>query len=151
MGAVAYAAAPFPTRRIMQLWKPGISYYKEALPVRAAIQSYDERLEFGFHPATGQWVAALNMENRHPDGPMIVMGWNEIPNPRDAVQRLQAADTRRHGDDMLKRLNDHNEQVRKEQATEANEAIAETAEAFEWAYRREGKHPNPRIFVPREV
>lgn len=126
------------------IWLPDSHYYREALPVDKAVNEYDSELHFGMNQKNGQWVIFME---RHGER-IPILGFQRIPHPDDALKRLYKADTRRHGSKILDDMNRENEELKKVARDKADDAVGETAEAFEIAYRLEGKHPKPRIFVP---
>lgn len=125
------------------VWLPDMHYYRQAVPVDKAVNEYDERLRFGIHQDTGQWVIIMvEGEKRIP-----ILGFNDIPTPDAALRRLYQSDARRRGTQILDDINRHNKAIQKEKEDAAKDAEGILAEAFEYAYRLEGKHPNPRIIL----
>lgn len=123
---------------------------RAAWKVHQAVKQYDENLAFGRNEQTGQWCIFLRQgTNKITDThDLPILGFPEIPHPDDAVKRLMQTDARRRGHEILDELNAHNESIEEIRKAKADDAIGQTAEAFEWGYRQMGKHPNTRIFVP---
>jgi hypothetical protein len=129
-----------------------------ATRVDSAVSEYDERLMFAQHPENGQWVIMLKMPSDYdgPDGLSLdgttkvipILGFDNIPHPDDALKRLYQTDTLRWGEQILDDMNRRNEDRKKQFDAQAAEGSGEAAEAMEWFYRNEGKHPQARIFVP---
>lgn len=133
------------------LWVPAhAADQREAWKVHQAVKQYDENLAFGRNEETGQWCIFMrqgtNQATTEHDLP--ILGFNEIPNPDDAIARLMKSDARRRGNEILDELNAHNEDINAERKRKADEAIGSAAEAFDWGFRAMGRHPNSRIFVP---
>lgn len=137
---------------------PGKGYVDlDAVRVQRAIQEYDERLHFGFNETNGDWVIYVIMErgsesslyviDDKPAWPVIGFG-ETIPSPEEAITKLRASDTRIHGDKILKDMEKHNEGIKREHEDKADDAAGQMAEGLEWANRKLGTHPSPRIFVP---
>lgn len=141
-----------PTNKI---WLPGRGVVDlEARRVSAAVEAYDPRLFFGRidqpdHPGYGDWVVFVRMPRGQ--DPIPVLGFQyEIPTPEEAVRRCHAANTKAHGDAILRAVEaDYREQERIQKAAEA-ELQGEYVELMESGVRRMGAHPSPRIFVPGE-
>ena len=141
-----------------RLWVPGMGEVDvRTRQVQRAIEEYDERLVLARHEITGDWVVFIKLERNSPLStdqgnlyPVIGLG-PELPDVEEVRKRLHQADARRHGSKLLDQINDHNERLRQESRLAADEAIGETAEALEWGFRKEGWHPQTRIFVPRGI
>lgn len=126
------------------IWLPPSYLYREAHAVDKAVNQYDPELHFGRNERNGQWCIFME---RHSER-IPVLGFRDIPHPDDALKRLYKADTRRHGSKILDDLIKHNEETKAAGRSAGDDAVGQTAEAFEYAYRKEGLHPTPRIFVP---
>jgi hypothetical protein len=116
--------------------------------IHRAVQEYDERLVFGRNEF-GDWCVSVMMP-RGSDYPYAnVIGFGtEIPNIDEVMHRVRAADTRRHGQEILTAALRHNEALRDPARRAADDGAQAAAEAIEWGHRKMGTHPNPRIFVP---
>ena len=141
-----------------RLYLPDGSEYDPAIRgVQRAVEEYDERLVLARHEITGDWVVFIKLERNSPLStdqgnlyPVVGLG-PELPDVEEVRKRLYQADARRHGSKLLDQINDHNDRLRQERRAAADEAIGETAEALEWGFRKEGWHPQTRIFVPRGI
>lgn len=116
------------------------------LAVDRAVNEYDERLYFDRNRDTGDYCVYIKTPANEPDVPVI--GFQEIPHPEDALKRLYHADSLRHGEEILEGMRRRNEAARKEAGRTADEASGQMAEGLEWAFRKQGAHPSPRIFIP---
>lgn len=99
---------------------------RRALAVERAIQEYDERLVFGRHEETRDWCAFMKFPPGDPVFPELypVVGFGqEIPEPREAVERLIRADSLRQAESQLDRVNRRNR--------ERSERLAEPVKAAE--------------------
>lgn len=114
-----------------RIWTPSGSD-PEVVAARM-VKDYDSNLELGRHTLTGDWCIWL-MRRGHDPVPVIGLG-QHLPEPEALVERIKAADSRLHGDAMLRRMNDENEALQKEQARASEEAAGIAAEAYEWAAR----------------
>lgn len=118
----------------------------DVLSVDRAVNEYDERLYFDRNLDTGQWCVYLKTPPSNPDLP--IFGWDHVPHPEDAIKRVYQGDTLRHGEEVLEQIDRANAE-RERPYNEASEAAAgQLAEAFEWGFRKQGVHPQTRIFVP---
>ena len=111
-----------------------------------AIEEYDADLTLGRDQATGDWVV---LKRSGPHGPFAVLGLGaELPGHDEIKKRMYLADVRRHGEkiatDSQRRVDANQRELRRE----VEDAEGAAAEAYEWAHRKMGSHPNPRIFVP---
>lgn len=118
----------------------------DVVAVDRVVNEYDERLYFDRNQESGQWCVFLKTPPAEPDLP--IFGWDYIPDGEAALRRIYQADALRHGEEILHQMDrDNDERMRPyEEATQ--DAIGEVAEGLEWGFRKMGKHPNPRIFVP---
>lgn len=133
-----------------KIWVPGSFEFREAGAVRKAVKEYDPNLDFGKNERTGQWciflrqgTTAVSQENDLP-----ILGFEDIPHPDDALRRLYQSDALRTGHEIQKKLERHNAELEKQRDLAAEEATAETAEAFDWGFRQMGKAPHSKIFIP---
>lgn len=131
-----------------QLWLPGQGlvppYIRSAM---RAVREYDEDLTLGRHEQSGEWVVLLN---RGPEGrPFPVFGLgHELPPPERIKQKLFDSDVRRNSRRITEQIVRRQEEAQKESRRQAEEGSGVAAEALEWAHRKQGTHPSPRIFVP---
>jgi hypothetical protein len=119
------------------------------LAVDRAVNEYDERLYFDRNQDTGQWCIYMKMP--HNEDPIPVLGWDELPEAGAALHRLRESDTMRHGDKIYREMLRHNEALEKKYNDATDEAAYQVAEAMEWGFRKQGAHPNPRVFIPKGV
>lgn len=118
----------------------------EVLAVDRAASEYDERLYFDRNYNTGQWCVFLKTPPSEPDLP--IFGWDNIPHPEDAIKRIYQADALRHGDEILNQIDRDNDERERPHREAVEDAQGQLAEAFEWGFRKQGVHPQTRIFVP---
>lgn len=118
----------------------------DALSVQRAVEEYDERLYFERNQETGQWCCFLKTVPSEPDLP--IFGWDEIPHPDDAIKRIWQNDALRHGEEILERIDRENADRQRPYDEAVDNAQGQLAEAFEWGFRKQGAHPQARIFVP---
>lgn len=123
---------------------------RQAWKVHQAVKRYDENLAFGRNEQTGQWCIFLRQGTSQATttNDLPVLGFDDIPSVDAALDKLRASDARRRGQDILKELDKHNRSINEERQRAADDAVGEAARAFEWGYRKMGKHPVPRIYVP---
>jgi hypothetical protein len=133
-----------------RLWVPSGQRDVRALQAAKAVREYDADLALGFNETINQWAV---FKKTGPDGqpfPVFGLGY-ELPTPEKIKESLYKADVRRHGAKIVSDVEAHNARVRAEQQYKTDQATAAVAEAFEWGFRKQGVHPNPRIFVPKGV
>lgn len=117
-----------------RIWTPEAGANREEQLAATLVKRYDDALELGRHTMTGDWCIWLMRGPDKPPYPVIGLG-PVLPSPDTLIERLQAADTRLHGDAMLQRMNAENETVRAQERAASEEATAMAAEAYEWAAR----------------
>jgi hypothetical protein len=137
-----------------KLWLPGQGVVDIGpMKVHRALQAYDERLLFGRindpnHPGYGDWCAFVKMPHgsKFPILPVIGFG-KEMPTPEEAVQRCNAANTRRHGDKILHDIKADDDRRRKslERAADAN------SDMYVEIMKEAQGVKAPQIFVPRGI
>lgn len=132
---------------VQQLWVPGHGlvppHIRTALD---AVQHYDANLSLGRHEQTGEWVVLL----KRPDGetqPILGLG-TELPSEEAISKKLYESDVRRHGAQIIERLNRIDREQKAATRKAASDGSAAVAEGFEWGYRKLGARPNTKIFVP---
>lgn len=135
------------------VWVPPGTYDRRAKAVSQAVKEYDSRLGFGIHEENRQWVIFIRQGETEETkgGDLPILGFEDIPTPEDAKRRLYEADAVRRGDEILESIRRHNEELTKRFEDISDDASGQTAEHFEYFYRRMGLHPRPRIFVPGKV
>lgn len=130
-----------------KLWVPGRGDTTVGVAaIQHVLDEYDERLVLARHEYTGDWVVFIKI-NRDDLYPVLGLG-PTLPSPEEVGRKLYESDAARHGTKLLDQVNRHNEEIRKRNRAAAIEKDGEVAEHLEWAYRREGLHPQTRIFVP---
>jgi hypothetical protein len=146
--------------RMMQLeqaqriYLPGRGAYDvPVMQLHRAVEKYDDRLAFGRNQDNGQWCVFVKMPRGHkpPYVPVLGFSTNELPTVEEVLRRVEAADTRRFSKELLKLVTDDylDQQKRVEkQGEDLNELFVEI---FDYAYRKQGAHPVPRIIVPRGI
>ena len=110
-----------------------------------AVEDYDDRLILARHEHTGDWVAFIQLG---PDRMFPVIGFGrELPHPDDIRRTLERADTHRHGDKILRQIQETNDRIQREKRAAATEAIEETAEYAEFGFRKFAGIKT-KIFIP---
>ena len=129
-----------PTNKI---WLPGRGVVDlEARRVSAAVEAYDPRLFFGRieeenHPGYGDWVVFVRMPHGEP--PVPVLGFQyEIPTPEEAVRRCHAANTKAHGEAILRAVEEDYAKAQAARQYEADQLNEELAELLESGMHRQG-------------
>jgi hypothetical protein len=119
------------------------------LQAARAVEEYDGSLILG--QLHGEWTVFLR--NGPIEGnPFPVLGLgHELPAPEEVKKRLHDADTKRHGGKIATKVDRMNEERKRALCKQADDGVGATVEAFDWGLRKEGVHPHPRIYVPREV
>lgn len=133
-----------------KLWVPGQGEIDPRISAaQRVVREYDERLELARHEVTGDWVVFIKLG---PDNiyPVIGLGPELPSNAEDLRQRLWQADTRVHGDKILKQINEHNRRLQEASRKKALEIDEEVAEHLLWGFRREGV-VSPQVFIPRAL
>lgn len=134
-----------------QIWLPG----KGLVPSHAraalqAVEEYESDLTLGRHEQTGEWIVMLK---RGPEGrPFPVFGLGtELPSPEAIKQKLYQSDVRRHGGKIALALQKEEDRKRAAQRKLVSDSTEVAAEGMDWAMRKQGVHPFPRIYVPKGV
>lgn len=139
---------PIPNKS--NIWVPP-SYSDRAIgAVQKVVRDYDPDLDFGRNEETGQWCIFLKRGTKEmaKEFDLPILGFNDIPHPDDALRRLHQSDALRTGNEIIDRLQRHNESIESKREEAASDAVAETAEAFDWGFRQMGKAPHAKIFIP---
>jgi len=130
-----------------QLWVPGTglmpSHMREA---EQAVKDYDCDLSIGRHEQSGEWVILLQRGGMPPH-PVFGLG-HELPSRDRIMELLYKNDVRRHGGELVNKIMRAQDERQKALRDEVNEQTGVAAEGLEWAHRKAGSHPSPRIFVP---
>jgi hypothetical protein len=140
-------SAPIVPEAPVKLWLPGLGDAdREVRAVARAVREYDQDLRLQRHELTGDWVVTLG-ENSHP-----IYGFGRtLPDPRDVEHILGSRDVKRRGKKILDDLAREAERKRLDQQYRVEEHNGEMAEHFEHAFRKQGKHPTTRVFIPRSL
>jgi len=125
----------------MNIWIPKYGETDvRAWKIDQRVREYDSRLMFGRNEDTGDWCIFIKMPT--PRDPYPVIGFqNRIPEPDEALDRLKAADTMRHGDAVYREVLRSQEEYRKSGLKKVDEASADSAERIEFMLRKHGKSP----------
>lgn len=123
----------------MNLWLPNGKDYR-AYKVDQAVREHDDRLMFARNEETGDWCIFMRMPGDRQ--PFPVIGFQDkIPEPHEAITRLNAGDPRKHGTRLLMEARRADEQRRKDLEYVSNQAAAESVEHVEHMMRQYGKSP----------
>ena len=132
-----------------KLWIPGMGETDvRIVGCQRVCREFDDRLELAKHELTGDWVVFIKVD-RGNLYPVIGIG-RELCSPDELRERLWKADAKRHGDKVLRDINEHNARLQRESRARALEADEATAEALEWGFRQEGVL-SKKVFVPRDL
>jgi hypothetical protein len=124
---------------LMSLWLPNGKDYR-AYKVDRAVREHDERLMFARNPDTNDWCIFIRMPGDR--DPFPVIGFqNTIPEPHEAIAKLNAGDTRKHGDRLLLEARRADEERRKALDYVSEQAASESVEHVEHLMRKHGKSP----------
>lgn len=110
-----------------------------------AVADYDDRLILALHEVTGDWVAFRSLG---PDRMFPVIGFGkELPEPHEIREILERHDTHRHGDKLIRQIQEENDRIQREKRKAVDEAIEETTDYAEWGVARHLGNKS-RIFIP---
>jgi hypothetical protein len=131
------------------IWVPPTAGYRAEAQARAAAKEYDEDLDFGRNEATGQWCVFLRQGTTQLTAGrnLPVLGFDHVPTPDEIKRKLYLTDARRRGLEIVDEIQRHNDQIQENFDEATNEAARETAEAFEWGFRKLGKTEHKRVFL----
>lgn len=133
-----------------KLWIPGEGEVDvRIIAAKRVCREYDERLILARHELTRDWVVFIKLEGDRMY-PVIGLGPELPANAEDLRQRLWKADAHRHGDKVLREVNEHNERIKRDARRRAIEGDEAVAEALEWGFRQEGVLAR-KVFVPRDL
>lgn len=118
-----------------------------ARKIDKAVREYDHLLYFRRHPQNNQWTIFRKMEHGADPHPVLGFGY-DLPTVEFVRRRLYETDSRRH--DIVRRVNENNARIKREQAQKVAEGEAIAAEALEWG-RRKMRGEKGRIVVPKGV
>ena len=109
------------------------------------VSDYDDRLILARHEHTGDWVAFIQLG---PDRMFPVIGFGkELPHPDEIRNTLERADTHRHGDKLLRQIQETNDRIQREKRQAATEGLEEAAEYADFGFRKY-MGLKPQIFIP---
>jgi hypothetical protein len=130
------------------LWLPGKGVLSgDVRAAMKAVEDYDRDLTLGRDERTGDWVVCLQRGPMPGKTPVFGLG-KDLP-PRERIHELlYKNDVRRHGAKIMDAIDRANAERAKANRDEINDQTGVAAEALEWGLRQEGRHPNPRIFIP---
>lgn len=129
-----------------RLYVPGQGFVDFRIKRAAkAISDYDDRLILALHEITGDWVAFIQLG---PDRMFPVIGFGkDLPEPTEIREILERHDTHRHGDKILRQIQETNDRIQAKVRKRADDAVEETVEYAQWGMARhlgEKRH----IFIP---
>lgn len=136
---------------VQRIYLPGRGAYDvEAMQVLRAVQAYDERLSFGRNQDNGDWVVFVKMPrgSKRELVPVLGFGNEKMPTAEEVLKRVEAADTRRFGAELLKAVTQDNMDAQAAIEAKGEELSWMYAEIFEYLFRRQGLHPCPRVLLP---
>lgn len=123
----------------MNLWLPN-GMNMDAYRVDRAVNAYDERLMFARNEDTGDWCVFVRMPSPKPPMPVFGFG-NRIPDPVEAVARVQEGHLVKHKERIWKEVTESQEQFKKKFSDKADDARDESVEAIEFMMRKDGLSP----------
>ena len=131
----------------MKLFIPGYgNVHTEEWKVDQAVKAYDSRLMFARNEENGDWCIFIKMPR--PNDPYPILGFQDrIPDPGEAIVRLKAADTMRHGDRIYNEVVKSQMDYRANLKYNADQAIGDSAERVEHMMRQRGASPIVKVFV----
>ena len=133
----------------MRLWLPNSVNYA-AYRVDRAVNEYDERLMFARNEDTGDWCVFVKMPR--PQDPFPVFGFGDrIPDPSEALAKVQEGHLVRHKERIWKEITDSQRDYRKGIRAKGDEAAEESAEVVEHFLRQHGKSPVVKEFITSDV
>jgi hypothetical protein len=129
-----------------RLYVPGEGYVDFRLKRAVkAVSDYDDRLILALHEGTGDWCAFRSLG---PDRMFPVIGFGrELPEPHEIREILERHDTHRHGDKLIRQIQEENDKIRAEKRKAADDAIEETVDYAAWGIARYTGSKS-RIFIP---
>jgi hypothetical protein len=83
--------------------------------------------------------------------PVLGFGPHKMPEKDEVFKRLHEADTRRFGSQLMKRIEEHNATIEGQRESAREDLATLHAEIAEYLLDGEGRHPFPRVYVPRSV
>lgn len=112
-----------------------------------AASDYDSNLSFGWNEQTQQWCVFIKAGTMpaSKDRDFPVLGFQNIPSREEVQRRLYESDAFRKGVNILREANKHNDELLNKDHSDVD---GQTAEAFEWGFRKMGKSPYTKVYMP---
>lgn len=133
------------------LWLPGVGETSvDEREASTAVQEYDSDLVLGQRRDSGEWIVFLQRGGDAQPLPVLGLG-TRLPHPQDILKKLHDSDARRRGDKIVSEIVKRQDAAKKELVYESHERDGVLAEHLEHGFRKEGKHPSPRVFIPSGV
>lgn len=111
-----------------------------------AVTNYDPRLILAMHEQTGDWVAFVQLPNSDNMFPVIGFG-RELPHPDEIRVILERHDAQRHGDKLIRQIQENNDRIQRELRARGDEATEQALEAAEFGIRKYTGRKT-KIFIP---
>lgn len=111
-----------------------------------AVKNYDDNLILAKHEHTGDWVAFVEIPATDNMFPVIGFG-KELPHPDEIRAILERHDTRRHGDKLIRQIQENNDRIQRELRAAGDEATERAVEAAEFGIRKYTGRKT-KIFIP---
>lgn len=138
------------TLRNDAIWLPGRGMLRlPELQAARAVEEYDASLVLGQRKDSGEWVVFIKDGPNGQPFPALGLG-HQLPSPERIKQLLYEKDTVRHGGEIVRKIERHNQKVRDKFAAKSSDGAGAAAEAFVWGAQQMGALPKP-IFVPKGV
>lgn len=116
---------------------------KEEFASYRAAKQYDDRLVFKFNPENQDYIIQIRTDQS--DGmPRLktVLGFGrKLPTPDEVTKTLDGADGWKHGDRVLREMDEREAQRKKNNQWLRDEIAGEAAERMEKVLRRDGRSP----------
>lgn len=118
------------------------------------VKEYDERLSFGQHPETKEWVVMQSVPHLSAYGKLgvkgiVVFGFqHRIPSRDELNKMLVTTDMRRN--DILKDVEAFNEGLRKDRERKLQESRHEAATKIEFIARRTGESDHAHVSTRKD-
>lgn len=111
-----------------------------------AVKNYDDNLILAQHEMTGDWVAFVEIPATDRMFPVIGFG-RELPHPDEIRVILERHDTRRHGDKLIRQIQENNDRIQRELRAAGDEATEQVLEAAEYGIRKYTGRKT-KVFIP---
>lgn len=111
-----------------------------------AVRNYDDRLILAMHEHTGDWVAFVQLPNSDNMFPVIGFG-RELPHPDEIRVILERHDAQRHGDKLIRQIQENNDRIQRELRAAGDEATERAVEAAEFGIRKYTGRKT-KVFIP---